>query len=247
MQKQGDWTWSLCKSNNLLGVAWWDSGVCCFMSNCHNPDPEKASSSAASVVFPANSTVPAPKCAVEYNEWMGAVNDVDQVRVLCSTRLRSPKWYMAIFFFLLNSSLNNALTLFKIHHAGNPQGNIKRRPWMAMLCDELLVEAGWDRRDKTVSTMDWKQTFGTGPDFKMCPKVKELLARGTKLYIERTSGRMHYLGTTEGKDDHKNCVLCYHTHPCKKGELQCEPFLQAVLCFFCTWIVLRSGTRRHSL
>ena len=186
------------------------------MSNCHDPDEGVVKRRKRRV--PGQLDVLAPKCAVEYNEWMGAVDDVDRVRVLCSTRLLSPKWYMAIFFFLLDSSLNNALTLFKIHNAQNPSGKIKRRPFFAMLCDELLVEAGWDRNNETISRAEWKPTFGTGADMTMRPKVKELLARGTKLYVERTSGKMHYLGTTEGKDDRKNCVLCYHTHR-KKFQL----------------------------
>lgn len=35
--KQGDWVYVMCQNNNLLGMAWWDSGTCMFMSNCQDP------------------------------------------------------------------------------------------------------------------------------------------------------------------------------------------------------------------
>ena len=118
--EQGDWAYAMCQNDNLLGVAWWDSGTCMFMSNCHNQVEKAVKRRKRRHV--GQKDVRAPECAVDYNENMGAINDINRVRALCSTCLRLYKWYLAILFLLLNSCLNNTFSLFFKHHQDTPLG-----------------------------------------------------------------------------------------------------------------------------
>ena len=93
--QQGEWTYAMCEDENLLGVAWWDSGTCMFMSNCHDPVENVVKRRKRGHI--GQLEVTAPQCAVDYNEHMGAIDDIDRVRALCSTRLCSYKWYLPFF------------------------------------------------------------------------------------------------------------------------------------------------------
>ena len=62
---------------------------------------------------------------------------------MCSTRLQTVKWYMVIFFFLLDTCINNAYTLWKKHLTDDPAAQkTSRRMWMMMLCEDMLVLGG---------------------------------------------------------------------------------------------------------
>ena len=103
--EQGDWVFACNEAFNLLACVWFDSGICHFMSNMHNTD--------GSVIEPSKKrhrgklTVTCPLVAAHYNIHMTAIDDIDQVRELLSVQLRIRKWYLVIFFFLIDTCTNN--------------------------------------------------------------------------------------------------------------------------------------------
>jgi len=222
--QQGDWTFSMCQEENLLGVAWWDSGTGLFMSNCHNP-VEKAVKRRKRGVR-GQIDVPAPECAEEYNMWMGAIDDIDRVLALCSTRLRSFKWYLAIFFFLLDSMLNNAFCLFSKHNADTPLGSWTRRHFYKVLCEELLAEGGIDIENTSSAVEKVTPSFSDPHDMLMRPRIARLLSPGTPQYNERLFGGRHYIGCTGGWDKRKCCCLCSRAGAGRRGELKVSHYCQ---------------------
>ncbi len=106
VMKQGNWVYSINQRDNLFGVAWWDLEIATFLSNCHKPDQ--------SVV--KCQRVGHPKLATDYKEHIGAVDNVDRVCKLLTTRQCSKKWYHTLWWFILDICLNNTFTLFRIHN-----------------------------------------------------------------------------------------------------------------------------------
>lgn len=185
------------------------------MSNCHNP-VEKAVKR-RKLWHISQKDVQAPQCVVDYNENMGVIDDINQVRVLCSTRLRSYKWYFAIFFFLLDSCLNNAFSLFCKHHKDTPLGKWRRRQFYKNLCKELLRAGGIDVDNIAASGETKTTSFSHKDDMLMRPRVAALLQPGTPEFDNRLRGGCHYLANAEGC---KNCCLCAHAGAGRRCELK---------------------------
>mmetsp|Transcript_68972 Transcript_68972/g.143809 ORF Transcript_68972/g.143809 Transcript_68972/m.143809 type:complete len:91 (+) Transcript_68972:1496-1768(+) len=71
------------------------------MSNCHDADESVVERRKKH--HRGKLTVDAPLVASRYNVHMTAIDDIDRVRELLSTRLRIHKWYLALFFFFFST------------------------------------------------------------------------------------------------------------------------------------------------
>ena len=119
------------------------------------------------------------------------------------------------FFFLLNSCLNNAFSLFFKHHKDTALGKWLRRQFYKNLCEELLRE-GWINVDNCAALGPTKTTsFSNKDDMLMCLCVAAVLQPGTAEFDNRLRGGRHYLANAEGR---KNCCLC----ACAGAGRRCE-------------------------
>eukprot|EP00961_Rhodomonas_salina_P052455 703946-Rhodomonas_salina.1 len=217
LKEQGDWAFSCWPEQNLLGVAWWDTGIVCFQRNIHAPVNSAVERRKAGVR--GRKTFKAPLCASEYNEEMGAIDDIDRVRENLSTHQSSRKWYHTIWWFLLDTCLNNAYTLWCKHQEVAKTGlSMSRRRWYARLCEELLMEAG------VVSEQEELAVEGMGKisksllpwDFNQKLLVPRFLQAGTAEWRMRLFGGRHFVGVTESNYNRGNCPLCYRAFGVEK-------------------------------
>ena len=213
--EQGKWVFSQHRRQGLYHYAWFDSGICHFLSNIEPPD--------ATVVHrrkkktPGKIEVQAPSCAHKYNVNMGAVDDIDHVREALTTRCRVYKWYWAVFYFLLDTCLTNAFTTWCMH-TGDPKRN--RRMWMVQLCEDMLALADGGTEGGHLFNEPPDQTDKTG-DAKT--DVQRCLDPTDIMHAQRLTQR-HFLGTTGDNSQRRNCVVCYKTSPCKQGEQRVQTF-----------------------
>ena len=76
--EQGDWVFACNQAFNLLACAWFDSGICHFMSNMHNADGSVVQRSKKR--HGGKLTVTCPLVAAHYNEHMTAIDYINRVR-----------------------------------------------------------------------------------------------------------------------------------------------------------------------
>jgi len=81
VNEQGDWTFSCFYPDNIVASTWFDSGICHFMSNIHPPDENTMKRRKKGVQ--GKKDVTCPLAAKDYNENMGAIDDIDRVLELC--------------------------------------------------------------------------------------------------------------------------------------------------------------------
>ena len=232
LTEQGRWAFSMKPSDNLLAIAWVDSGIVLFLSNAHAPDETVVKRRKAGRA--GRLDIPAPVVAEQYNQEMGAVDDVDQGREGLTLRQRSVKWYHAVWWFLLDTMLGNAFTLWRKH---NTTLNWRRRKWYSTLCSELLVEAG------VMNNVEAQLDAPISPTIlpwtlNQKSHIPKFFTKHTPEFAKRLNGQMHFVGTSDNATNRGNCALCYRTNPCKQGEKRVQHFCKQcgvwmhIACFF---------------
>eukprot|EP00961_Rhodomonas_salina_P246707 3332867-Rhodomonas_salina.1 len=78
---------------------------------------------------------------VEYNRWMGAMDDFDRLMSFHSVKLRSVKWWHSIFYFLIDVETINGLHLWRLENA-EESAKLELRTWVAGLIEEILEKYG---------------------------------------------------------------------------------------------------------
>ncbi len=153
---------------------------------------------------------------------MGAIDDIDRLMAFHSTRLKSTKWWQAIFFFLINVSLINEWFLWKLENPDKMTGRgaMTLKKWLAGLVEEILDKYGW-LGEQAPDEEDEDGEHDNHPDGKPgkhrgshqgMPRADDVL-EGTARLEQR-----HFPAKLEKR---KNCALCYHTKPGdKSGEKQ---------------------------
>jgi len=136
--EQGVWRFAR-GVGNLSVVQWFDSGICYFLSNMMWPSATTVERRKRGVH--GRLTVTAPNHAKDFNKYMGGVDYHDQLRAYHSCRLSSFKWYMAVFYFLLDVALINSWAVYQIcvPSERRPTG-MDWRKYLEFLAKELMSE-----------------------------------------------------------------------------------------------------------
>ena len=95
----GDFDWRM-TDDGLLAVAWLDVGKTKAMSNFHSPETACVERRVAGQSERVIRT--APRCMVDYNQYMGGTDLCDQRRGTFSTQRKSKKWWRSLFYFSLD-------------------------------------------------------------------------------------------------------------------------------------------------
>jgi len=106
-------------STSLSLVSWYDNRVVNFLSTFVGslPSTEVRRWSKAENAF---INVPCPNIVQVYNRHMGGVDLLDSLIGLYRSRLRSKKWYLRIFFHLIDMMIVNAWILYRECRRHNP-------------------------------------------------------------------------------------------------------------------------------
>ena len=102
------------KSKVVAGVqciVWKDNKGVAFLNNV--TDPTNLSQVPRRNKDGIRSQVPCPEAVKLYNKYMGGVDVFDSKRKVYSCTRKSKKWWMRIYYFLLDTAITNAYILYK--------------------------------------------------------------------------------------------------------------------------------------
>ena len=102
----------------MMCCSWQDKGVVYFLSTMDDHDFELAAvdrRTGAEV-----KQVPAPPCAVAYNRGMGGVDTADQLRSVYSLRRRGRKWWLNLYYRMIDVAIVNAYCCYLSAHGSRP-------------------------------------------------------------------------------------------------------------------------------
>ena len=106
----GDVRWR-CSPSGLMAAVWYDSGLCCMLTtvaNCMTPCSIKRRKTG----MPGRVERASISAYDIYNKYMGGCDVADQQRAAYSSRLKTYKWYLPIFFWCIDSAIINAYVLW---------------------------------------------------------------------------------------------------------------------------------------
>jgi hypothetical protein len=223
--------------DNISIYAWMDSKAVACISNVHPAMAVKVSRRTKGRAQPLE--LDCPLALAEYNQWMGAIDDFDRLMSFHSAKLRSRKWWLAIFYFLIDVAAINALHLWRLENPADA-GRFSRRVWIAGLIVEIL-EAYGTKRQRVIPQSPIPQPApedderpaarpgGKGGSHRGLALAGDVLASDARLTERHFPAKEYKRG---------NCALCYHTRPDKEGEKQvvwhceqCQVMLHVPECF----------------
>ena len=191
---KGEFIW-LMTASGLLGVAWHDSKVCNFLSNFHGPDTgyvmrrERGRSE--------RKRVEAPQVAVDYNAYMGAVDEMDSLRARYTTARPCMRWYVSLFYWWLDVAAIQSLVLYRY-----VRKECTHLQFIAELVNELSLEHA-------------------GEEALQIPQKRKRRRMGAPPSPARPYRNTHWPLKT---DKRRNCHYCYHKHQKKQSQVsvKCE-------------------------
>ena len=201
---KGELRWSMAPPG-LLGVVWHDSKTCNFLSNFHGPNIDVVHRRRAGQ--PGRIEVPAPAVAVDYNKYMGAVDEVDSLRASYTTAKPSTRWYLALFYWWLDMAAIQSMVVYRA------LGTLITHAQFVHELGVALIEAG------------------AGADMVRVPNIRKRRNAGAP-----PSPRKRYRNThwPAWGDRYRRCHWCYNGHNKreKKTRMRCTG-CQRYLCRDC--------------
>jgi hypothetical protein len=97
-------------TGSLLALKWSDKREVWMLTTCHNSEmvPTEKEDRKTGV------SVRKPKCVVDYNNCMGSVDRTDMLLSSIESIRKTLKWYKKLFFHILDLSILNAHSLYKV-------------------------------------------------------------------------------------------------------------------------------------
>ena len=95
----------------LQCIVWKDNKGVAFLNNI--ADPSKLTQVPRQNKDGTRSQIPCPEAVKLYNKYMGGVDAFDSKRKTYFASRKSKKWWMRIYYFLLDTAITNAYVLYK--------------------------------------------------------------------------------------------------------------------------------------
>ena len=111
-QGRGSYDWRVDASSNITVVRWFDNN-CVQLASTYIDQSCGENAKRWSAKENRYIEIPCPKMVKEYNKFMGGVDLCDMLLSLYRIKLRSNKWYMPIFHYLIKTSLTNGWLLYR--------------------------------------------------------------------------------------------------------------------------------------
>lgn len=122
---RGSYDWRVDASSNLTVIRWQDNSTVqlasSFVTHELGENVKRWSSKDKCYL-----DISCPKMVHEYNKFMGGVDLCDMLLSLYRIKLKSNKWYMPIFHYLIKVAVTNGWLLYRRHHAMINSGNLKK-------------------------------------------------------------------------------------------------------------------------
>lgn len=102
-------------TENLLALKWQDKREVRMLSTCNTPEmvpTDKQDRISGEIIYK-------PKCIIDYNANMGAVDRTDMLQSSIESVRKSIKWYKKVFFHILDMTLLNAHAIYKMKTGEN--------------------------------------------------------------------------------------------------------------------------------
>lgn len=97
-------------TQNMLALKWQDKREVRMLSTCHNADMIRTDKK----MIGTERHKYKPKCVLDYNDHMGAVDRTDMLQSSIESVRKTVKWYKKVFFHLLDMTLLNAHAVYKM-------------------------------------------------------------------------------------------------------------------------------------
>ena len=94
-------------------VRWIDNGMVQLISSYIGPGNDETPLRRWAAKEKKHVDIAVPKMITQYNLHMGGVDLCDMLMALYRIPLRSTKWYMPIFFYVLNAAVVNSWLLYR--------------------------------------------------------------------------------------------------------------------------------------
>lgn len=123
------------EKDGVVATIWFDNGIVSFLSNCIPAIPF--------VKIPRRQPngeqkeIDCPPIVLSYNKSMGAVDMHDQRREVYRIGRKSTRWWMPLFYYLLDVCIVNSFLLYKLKY---PEKNISHRDFRVLLMQEMIEE-----------------------------------------------------------------------------------------------------------
>ena len=112
LKKKGRGQYDFSSSENIIAVKWHDNKCVTLLSNAVGVEPV-GSVKRFDVQAKCKVEVPCPSIVLAYNKHMGGIDLSDMLVALYKTPLRSHRWYLPIFGYILDAAVANAWLLYK--------------------------------------------------------------------------------------------------------------------------------------
>jgi len=104
-------------NNFLLAMKYHDKREVFMLSSVHSPEMQETGKYDRNT----NREIHKPKCIIDYNSNMGAVDQVDMQITFSECQRKTLKWYKKLFFHLLDLAIYNAYVLYRMRNPVNIQ------------------------------------------------------------------------------------------------------------------------------
>lgn len=115
LEGRGSYDWRVDASSNIVVLKWQDNNTVLlastFMRQNLGEKVKRWSAKDKSHVY-----IDCPEMVHEYNKFMGGVDLNDMLLSLYRIKLRSKKWYMPIFYYLIKVAVTNGWLLYRKHY-----------------------------------------------------------------------------------------------------------------------------------
>lgn len=102
-------------NDKMMFCAWKDKRIVTLLTTCDKPELLPTNK----VDYKTGNRIIKPNVVLKYNTYMGGVDLVDQVTQCYSSTRRTYKWYVKLFFSMLDKTIYNYLVIYKALHAQN--------------------------------------------------------------------------------------------------------------------------------
>lgn len=195
-------------SGEISVVKWKDRGTKSvkIASNMH--DPEDFTEVQRTNKKGEKINVKCPKVIYDYNRYMGGVNHFDQLQSTYSIIQKSRKWWMKVFYFLLDSAIVNSYILYTYTMKKKNQKAMKQLYFRKKLASELI--GNFSSRKKVLSSQRNKKDNTSASSLDI-----------------RIAGEHFPLPTTS-----RRCARCSTTDKPKRCSIECSQ-CKVALCIQC--------------
>jgi hypothetical protein len=123
------------EKDGVVATIWFDNGIVSFLSNCIPAAPfEKISRRQPDGDV---KEIDCPPIVSAYNKSMGAVDMHDQRREVYRIGRKSNRWWLPLFYYLLDVCVVNSFLLYKLQH---PEKNDTHRDFRIQLMKQMSEE-----------------------------------------------------------------------------------------------------------